>query len=330
MARKLRLEFPDACYHVINRGNYKRRIFEPEGTAHSFEQTLFETCERHGWRLHAYVIMANHFHLALETPEPNLSVGMKWLQGTFSARFNRFFGQVGRPFQGRFKSLIVEPGHILAQVAHYIHLNPVRARICAPERAVDYRWSSLRRYVTGNRPDALVADTLLAESGNLKDTRQGWRKYQDYLAFLATDEPTQKQMRFSKMCKGWCHGSDRFEERLTDDYASRVTEFRQIEHGGPESEPLSAIRKKKWEAALKRGARQLKLDLSQLPKRKSDGNKVALACAMRSTTTATNKWLAEQLAMGQPASVSQFVRRFRMSGQEDSRAYKVLLSRVKQ
>ena len=323
------MEFPGACYHVINRGNYRQRIFASEGTAASFETTLFEACERLGWRLHAYVIMDNHFHLALETPLPNLSVGMKWLQGTFATRFNRFFGQVGRPFQGRFKSLIVEPGHALAQVAHYIHLNPVRAGLCAPDRAVDYRWSSLRRYVAGNRPETLEPATLLAASGNLKDTRHGWRKYQDYLAFLATDLPAQKEMRFSEMCTGWCHGSDRFEEEMSDDYARRVTEFRR-EHGGPESLILSSVREKQWEAALKRGSDELKLDLTQLPVQKSDRAKVALACAMRSTTTATNEWLAVRLGMGRPASVSQFVRRFRMSGQTETQAYRSVLSRVKQ
>ena len=116
---------------------------------------------------------------------------------------------------------------------------------------------------------------------------------------------------------------------MSDDYARRVTEFRS-EHGGPESLILSAGREKQWEAALKRGAGELKLDLTQLPARKSDGAKVVLACAMRSTTTATNEWLAARLGMGRPASVSQFVRRFRMSGQTETQAYRTVLSRVKQ
>ena len=68
MPRKLRLEFPDACYHVINRGNYRRNLFEPKGAAESFEACLFEACAAFGWQLHAFVIMRNHFHLALETP----------------------------------------------------------------------------------------------------------------------------------------------------------------------------------------------------------------------------------------------------------------------
>ena len=138
MARKLRLEFHGACYHVINRGNYRRDLFAGKGAAEAFERALFEVVEKFGWRLHAFVIMRNHFHLAVETPEPNLSEGMKWLQGTWAARFNRWRGEAGRPFQGRYKALHVEPGHALAQVAHYIHLNPVRARMAFPAKEIEF------------------------------------------------------------------------------------------------------------------------------------------------------------------------------------------------
>ena len=96
MARKLRLEFSGACYHVINRGNYRRSVFATEGAAASFETCLVEAGAKFRWRVHAFVIMRNHFHLALETPEPNLSLGMKWLQGTWAARFNRYRGQANR------------------------------------------------------------------------------------------------------------------------------------------------------------------------------------------------------------------------------------------
>ena len=82
MARKLRVEYSGACYHVINRGNYRRDLFTGRGAAESFQCCLFEAAQRFRWRLHAFGIMRNHFHLAVETPEPNLSEGMKWLQGT--------------------------------------------------------------------------------------------------------------------------------------------------------------------------------------------------------------------------------------------------------
>ena len=97
MARKLRVEYPGACYHVINRGNFQSKIFSAKGAAEAFERVLFQACERFGWNLSAFVIMSNHFHLAVETPEPNLSLGMKWLQGTWVMRTNRFRRRTGRP-----------------------------------------------------------------------------------------------------------------------------------------------------------------------------------------------------------------------------------------
>ena len=128
MARKLRLEFPGACYHLINRGNYRADLFRTEGAKAAFEACLFAACARSGWVLHAFVLMSNHYHLAVETPDGNLVAGMQWLQATFANRFNRLRRERGHLFQGRYKSLLVEEGDALGQVCHYIHLNPVRGR----------------------------------------------------------------------------------------------------------------------------------------------------------------------------------------------------------
>ena len=89
MARKLRIQFENALYHVINRGNYRRDVFETAGAPKAFIAVLEEASTMFGWRVHAYVVMRNHYHLALETPKPNLVEGMHWLQGTIAARFNR-------------------------------------------------------------------------------------------------------------------------------------------------------------------------------------------------------------------------------------------------
>lgn len=111
MARKLRLEFPGACYHVINRGNYRADLFQTDKTKVAFEACLFEACAKSGWVLHAFVVMRNHYHLALETPQGNLVAGMQWLQATFANRFNKLRGERGHLFQGRYKALLVDtPG----------------------------------------------------------------------------------------------------------------------------------------------------------------------------------------------------------------------------
>ena len=102
MARKLRIEYEGALYHVINRGNYRADIFASDGAREAFAECLWEACEKTGWRVHAYVIMRNHYHVALETPNGDLVAGMKWLQATFANRFNRFRKELGHVFQGRY------------------------------------------------------------------------------------------------------------------------------------------------------------------------------------------------------------------------------------
>ena len=141
MGRRHRIESSDGLYHVINRGNYRNAIFDTQGARDAFESVLWEACERSGWELLAYVVMTNHYHLCLATPKGNLSSGMQWLQGTFSRRFNGFRREQGHLFQGRFKSLIVEPGQHLTDLIRYIHLNPIQAGLCRKEAPGQYRWS---------------------------------------------------------------------------------------------------------------------------------------------------------------------------------------------
>jgi putative transposase len=327
MARKLRLEYPGACYHVINRGNYRRDVFKPKGAAEAFGACLFEAAERYGWRVHAFVIMRNHFHLAVETPEPNLSEGMKWLQGTWAMRFNRYRGEAGRPFQGRYKALHVEPGDALAQVCHYIHLNPVRAKVLPAHRAVEFAHGSLAWFVRQDRPKWLVAETVLAESGALADTPAGWRTYREYLGFLAEEDLKLREERFGRMSRGWMVGSKEFKWALRQDLAGQGADLEKAQLLGVG--PVPELREDHWEEKLKRAAKDLKVDLHQLPAKKSASEKVRLAALLKAGTAVSNGWLAARLSMGEPASVSQFVRRFRMAGQDKSPEFEAALSRVK-
>ena len=105
MARKPRIEYAGAVYHVLNRGNYRGDLFETAGAAEAFVVCLGEACERMGWRVHGYCLMRNHYHLALETPRGNLVSGVHWLQSTFGNRFNRYRGERGRAFQGRYQAI---------------------------------------------------------------------------------------------------------------------------------------------------------------------------------------------------------------------------------
>ena len=328
MPRKLRLEFAGACYHVINRGNYRRDLFAGKGAAESFQTCLFEAGEKFGWRVHAFIIMRNHFHLAVETPEPNLSAGMKWLQGTWAARFNRFRGEAGRPFQGRYKALHVEPGHALAQVAHYIHLNPVRAKIMPAERLIEHRWSSLALFAGKNRPNCLEAETVLGESGGLADTAAGWRHYIAYLEVLAEEDTRRRDEKFGRLSRGWMIGSAEFKADLKHELVAKGTGKERFELLGADREAQNEARAALWEERLRTAATLLGVTLDRLPAAKSAPEKVRLATVMKTTSSVSNGWLAARLHMGAPGSVTQYVRRFRLRGEAEKRAFKAVLSKV--
>lgn len=328
MARPLRIEFSGACYHVINRGNYRRNLFKEKGAADAFVRTLGEAASQYRWRIHAFVVMSNHFHLAVELGEPNLSVGMKWLQGTWIRRFNRLRRLIGRPFQGRYQALLLEPGPALGQVAHYIHLNPVRAGMVTPEQAVKYPWSSLPLWQSPSRPRWLEAAVVLGEAGELQDTPAGWRKYLEYIEFLATDPGKKKELVAAKLSRGWCLGTREFKNQMRQEAAQRGADLDRERFGGLDPVNVQAERAILWEERLLALAQEAKIDLATLPPKKSHSAKVLLAAALKQSSSASNGWISQRLQMGPPASASQFARRWWLSP-AGRKATQQLLSRVK-
>jgi putative transposase len=301
MARKLRLEFPGAIYHVINRGNYRAFVFKTEGAREAFADCVFEACARCGWLLHAYVIMGNHYHLAVETPQGNLVAGMQWLQSTFANRFNRLRGERGHLFQGRYKALMVEEGEGLGLLCHYIHLNPVRAELMTLAKLDGYRYSSYW-YLTRpkQRPDCLQSQTALTEAGQLADSPAGWRVYADYLAWQMAEGPAGKSQAYVSMSRGWALGGKEFKQALLQDQAVAA------ETRAWESDGVQEVREARWQAALD----ALLGTLSKTEKadpRKSAPWKVKVALRLKETTDVTNGWLAERLDMGSGFYVSKHV-----------------------
>ena len=149
MARPIRIQFPDALYHVISRGNEKKPIVRDDVDRHKRIDWLRRTVETHGWRLHAFVLMTNHEHLFVETPEPNLSAGMQYLNGSYTSYFNRRHRRAGHLFQGRFKGHLIEEQGYFLEVSRYIHLNPVRAKIV--DRPEQYEFSSYCGYTRSSQ-----------------------------------------------------------------------------------------------------------------------------------------------------------------------------------
>jgi putative transposase len=165
MARPLRIEFPGALYHVTSRGNARGPIFRDEVDREVFLWRLGGVVREHRWLCHAYCLMTNHYHLLVETPEANLSRGMRRLNGAYSQHFNRRHDRVGHVLQGRFAGILVERDAHLIELARYVVLNPVRAgMVAAPE---DYRWSSLPATLgLAPTPVWLASGPLLARFGS--------------------------------------------------------------------------------------------------------------------------------------------------------------------
>jgi REP element-mobilizing transposase RayT len=161
MSRPLRLEFEGALYHVTSRGNERKAIFRNESDFSTFIEVLNDVCERYNWVIHAYCLMANHYHLLIETPDANLSKGMRQLNGVYTQRFNRNYQRVGHLFQGRYKSILVDKDSYLLELCRYIVLNPVRAKGMVGHPS-EWLWSSYHE-TTGGRevPEWLAIDALL-------------------------------------------------------------------------------------------------------------------------------------------------------------------------
>ena len=178
MARPLRLEFADALYHVTSRGNDKQHIFLDDLDRRMFLTFLGQAVERFGWILTAWVLMSNHYHLIVQTPELTLSKGMHWLNTTYVTWFNRRHDRSGHLLEGRFKSPLIEKETHLRRALRYVVLNPVRAKMVASPEL--YQWSSYRATAGLELAEPwLATDALLSLFDPDPDAAR--RNYQDFV-----------------------------------------------------------------------------------------------------------------------------------------------------
>ncbi len=327
----MRHQYAGGVYHVMARGDGGKTIFESDEDAKSFLFRLSQVCGSHGWRVHAWVLMKNHFHLLLETPEPNLVTGMKYLLGTFSQGWNSRRARRGHVFQGRYKSVPVsaevESPYYFRIVADYIHLNPARSKVAGGKQGklVSYKWSSLQDYARGKGANWLVLDRVLGAFELAKDGR-GRRAYVEWLEKRAANDGGEIDGEAMKSLKrGWYLGEPTFADKLRELVSkgkSKELGRDRVARAHSRAEALVLLRK-----CLE--AQDLDSKFETLRKlRKGDFRKVLTAVLLRKHTSVSNGWLVERLEMGHPNALSRLMGEFRNdenSVEELERIEKMLL-----
>ena len=294
MARKLRVQYPGAIYHLMNRGDRREPIFKDDADRARFLETLGQCCTKTDWQVHAWCLMNNHFHLVIETPKANLVAGMKWFLGTYTARFDRRHKLFGHLFSGRYKALVVDGSGngYLKSVCDYVHLNPVRAKLLTPEEPLcAFSWSSFPEYLKapGRRAPWLRVDRLFGEMSIPQDTPAGRRQFA-----LRMEERRAQEAEgdWKAVRRGWCLGDAAFRRELLAQMDGQMGEH----HYGAERQESA---EQKAERLLQAGLKQARWTEEDLRlRRKSDGVKIRLAAQLRQETTMTLKWIAQRLQMG--------------------------------
>lgn len=286
MARPLRLQFPGATYHVFSRGNNRSRIYRTDYDRRKFIDLLGRLREKFAIKIYAYCLMPNHFHLLLETPLPNLSKAVQYLNSTYTAFFNYTHGCSGHLFQGRFKSILVDKECYLLELTRYIHLNPVANGFTrSPGR---YRWSSYRSYLRlEGKPIWLETEGVLNSfASNQKKAIKGYREF--------IEDQMQEKLKDNPLTDVWYQcvlGSSRFIESIKE----------RIRDPGPEVSHAKSLQAYDPDRLIKliRQSRSTKVSETQL-----------LIYFLRKYTDLTLREINERFGGGHYSRVSQAAKRF--------------------
>lgn len=208
MARPLRIQYPNAVYHVTCRGNERQDIFKDDEDRKRFLQMLVQSVNIYSIKLYSYVIMANHFHLLLETPKANLSEFMRKFNITYTGYYNRRHKRVGHLYQGRYKSVLVDKSEYLSVLSRYIHLNPIKIKtmkkLSEPEKIkylIRYRWSSLPGFLSTRKKEWFIDYSMvLGEYGG--DTHRGRKEYKKRIHAEITQESELKERMIGRSILG--------------------------------------------------------------------------------------------------------------------------------
>jgi REP element-mobilizing transposase RayT len=299
------------------RGNRGTKVFNNDADVDLWLDTLGEACERSQMIVHAYCVMNTHYHLLLETPKGNLVAGMKWLQGTFTQRYNARHKQWGHLFQSRYKAKVVDEDPAYFRTAGiYILLNPVDAGLLDLRRKelAEYPWSSVASQLgpPSKRPEWLEAERLISSFGIGADTVAGRRAFAAYLkkrglALQLKNMGKEELKAWKLMERGWVHGSETFRKAMIEMLeAEGQTSYA---HPGEQQRDISEAAA---ERALEQGFRLLKLsmqDLETIPK--SDPRKLLLAGWLRAHFQVSSKWCARAVGLGHHSTATRALNFYR-------------------
>ena len=190
MARPLRIEYEGAFYHVTSRGNERGKVFFEAKDYEKFKDYLKGACEKFGIVIHAYVLMTNHYHLLIETPEANLSRAMHYINGAYTSYLNMRKKRSGHLFQGRYKSIIVDSDSYLLELSRYLHLNPVSAGMV--DKPADYPYSSCNAYLTSGKEDVVHRALVWGMLSTKK--REAPARYREFVENMEAPQNTFKEV----------------------------------------------------------------------------------------------------------------------------------------
>jgi REP element-mobilizing transposase RayT len=298
------------------RGDGGKTVFEDDKDHFAWVDLLERACARFGWRVHAWVLMGNHFHFLVETPEPNLVPGMKWMLGVYSQGWNRRRERHGHVFQGRYKAVVVngeeQGGSYFKIVADYIHLNPARSGWVegnSGKSLKSWRWSSFPAYAGGKKPDWLETGRVL-RAFQLSEDRRGGRAYGGYLEARAKDmDSAVNDASLAELRRGWYLGEKGFGEKVLEAVAEAVRPKRR--KGSLGGEAAKAHDHAEAENIAKGGLAALGLpDVADdlRGRGKWIREKAAIAAVIRKRTGVGNLWISGRLEMGHEGSVTRAVR----------------------
>jgi putative transposase len=315
MPRGPRIEYPGAVYHVLCRGDQREPIFRNDADHELFLKTLAEGCEKTGWRVHAYVLMPNHYHWLIETPEGNLVAGMRWFQSTYTQRYNGRHKLCGHLFQGRYKALPIDGSDpdYFRTVSDYIHLNPARARLlnCESPDLIAFRGSSFPLYAGQAKRPAWLQTARVLGSHGLEDTSSGRSAYVNYMRMRVREEWSQEPgalaPEWREIRRGWYWGGEDFKERLLERLVAVVSGRKRESYSGAAA---LAHDERMAEQLLQRGLVALGLSLNAVKTlRQNDPRKQGLAWLLRTATVVAADWVSARLGMGHRSNVSRAVRK---------------------